>query len=183
MLCVVACGLEPRSALESGSASRSRMQRIGHALRESDYSIHDLTRAFGDLDQGNLARLNMPFEFGMAFLFAENATELGRDHEWCALLPESHPYGEFISDLAGYDLETHGGTPESIIPPVLSWLWTRDVGPQPPDLNPITLIGMMEELIVLVEAAERSWAGHLPFQELVRVIRDLVASRLGEGES
>ena len=155
------------------------MRRISTVLRESKYSIHDLTRAFGDPSASNLARFNMPFEFGMAFLFAESAVELGRDHDWLGLLPASHPHGEFLSDLAGYDLSTHDETPESIIPPVLAWLKTRaDVGPIPPNVNPGFLSGLMTELQQLVEAQELQWGKYLPFADLIGVIRDVVASRV-----
>src|SRR5438132_807305 len=109
VLCVVASGLQPRSALESGTVSTNRMQRICIALQESTYSIHDLTRAHGDPAFDNLARFNMPFEFGMAFLFAEVAAHLGGAHEWLGLVPDSYPRAEFLSDLAGYDLESYDG--------------------------------------------------------------------------
>lgn len=179
MLCVVACGLEPRSALESGTVAAPRMKRISSALRESKLSIHDLTRAHGDPTLANLARFNMPFEFGMAYLLAEAAADLGVDHDWLALLPTAHPYGEFISDLAGYDLDVHDGTPASVIPPVLAWLSSRPgVGPLPASVNPAALITLLSELDSLVAAQELIWGDHLPWQVRVRVIRDLVASRL-----
>ena len=115
----------------------------------------------------------------MAFLFAESAVELGGEHDWLGLLPSSHPHGEFLSDLAGYDLFTHDGTPESIIPPVLAWLKTRaDVGPIPPNVNPGFLSSLMTELQQLVEAQELQWGKYLPFADLIGVIRDVVASRV-----
>lgn len=174
LLCVVACGLEPRSALETGSASTPRMKRISIALQESSYSIHDLTRAHGDPTSSNLARFNMPFEFGMAFLFAD-----GGGHDWLALLPAAHPHGEFISDLAGYDLDVHDGTPEALIPPVLAWLSSRpSVEPLPPSVNPRALIELLPDLAAHIAAQELVWGQYLPWQLRVQVIRDLVASRL-----
>lgn len=114
---VIACGLEPRSALESGSTALPRMQRISRALRQSRYSVHDLSRAFGDPKRDNLARLNMPFEFGMAFLHAEYTNEADVQHDWLGLVPSSHRHGEFISDLSGYDLKDFDGTAQGVIPP------------------------------------------------------------------
>lgn len=179
LLCVVACGLEPRSALESGTASAPRMKRISTALRASTYSIHDLTRAHGESGTSNLARFNMPFEFGMAFLFAETAMENQGDHDWLALLPEAHPHGEFISDLAGYDLDKHDGSPESVIAPVLAWLSSRPaVGPLPSSVNPAALVDLLPDLHVQLAAAELTWGNRLPWHERVRIVRDIVASRL-----
>jgi len=155
------------------------MKRISEALYDSSYSIHDLTRAHGDPATGNLARFNMPFEFGMAFLLAEIASTLGIGHDWIALLPDSHPYGEFISDLAGYDLESHDGTPNSVIPPVLAWLSTRPgVPPLPPAVSPAALIALMPEFERLVESEDLKWAGSLPWARIIGIARDLVASRL-----
>ena len=178
VLCVVACGFQTRSALESGTVSRIRMQRIGTALRESAYSIHDLTRAYGNPAFGNLARFNMPFEFGMAFLFTEVASTLGGAHEWLGLVPDSHPRAEFLSDLAGYDLESYDGKPESVIAPVLSWLSTRPEVSLPPEIKPSVLAGLLPELDTLIEAETLAWHNHLPWDLRVKVVRDLVASRL-----
>lgn len=178
ILCVVASGLQPRSALESGTVSRNRMQRIGTALRESAYSIHDLTRAYGDPTFGNLARFNMPFEFGMAFLFTELSPVLGGAHEWLGLILDRHPRAEFISDLAGYDLVSYDGRPESVIGPVLSWLSTRPEVSLPPTITPTALAGLLPELDTLIEAETLIWHNHLPWDRRVNVVRDLVASRL-----
>lgn len=178
VLTVVAAGFQPRSALESGTTSVPRMRRIRDALRESPYSIHDLTRAYGD-PKTALARFNMPFEFGMAFFFTEFASEVGGQHDWLALLPQAHPYGEYISDLAGYDLEKHDGTPTTIIPPVLAWLATRPDGPAvPAHVNPTAIEGLLPELELLLEAEQQKWGGLLPWSRMVEAARDLVGSRL-----
>ena len=177
MLAVVACGYQPRSSLETNSASIPRMKRISTALRESRYSIHDLSRTRTGPDAA-LTRFNMPFEFGMAFLFAEAAEHLG-NHDWLALLPGTHPRGEFISDLAGYDLECHDETPATIIPPVLAWLATRPGhSPVPPSVNPDQLIKLMPEFQALIEAEDFRWRGYLTWSRLVNVARDVVASNL-----
>jgi len=154
------------------------MERISSALRSSRFSIHDLTRAYGAVDS-NLARFNMPFEFGMAFVHAEHERDRGEDHDWLALLPAEHPYGEFISDLGGYDLQWHDGTAASVVPPVFAWLYSRSgVGPLPPDLTPRLLIDLLPELDAQMELQAELWGDRLPWGERVKVIRDLVASRV-----
>lgn len=59
------CGFIPRCAVETGSTSLSRMDRIFDAMRSSKYSIHDLSRCRRE-GEANLARFNMPLELGMA---------------------------------------------------------------------------------------------------------------------
>jgi hypothetical protein len=179
VLSVVAMGLEPRSALETGSVSLHRMRRISLALRGSRFSVHDLTRAFGDPADANLARLNMPFEFGMAFFHAESVEGTADEHEWLGLVPASHPRAEFISDLAGYDLESHDGTPDSVVPAVMAWLLTRvGVPPVPATVTPAVIIGLLPEFENLLAAEDLAWIGHTPWVKIVAVARDLVASRL-----
>ncbi|MCT7658041.1 hypothetical protein [Mycobacterium deserti] len=171
---VVACGFEPRSALETGSTALPRMQRISHALRSSRYSVHDLSRAFGDPKRSNLARLNMPFELGMAFFHAES---VGVRHDWLGLVPSSHPHSEFISDLSGYDLKNFDGTAEGVIPPLLSWLASR-VPPLPTGLDPTVLGDLLPDVDAVIAAENLKWGGHLPWIKLVGVVRDLLAAKL-----
>ena len=100
------------------------MDRIYEALSSSQYSIHDMSRCKGEGDE-NLARFNMPLEFGMAFDRAYPPSRIPRNHDWLVLLPKEHYYRRCISDLGAYDLRTHDNTVESIVPAVMSWLKTR----------------------------------------------------------
>jgi hypothetical protein len=120
----------------------------------------------------------MPFELGMAFFFSESG-DVGLNHDWLTLLPHTHPFGEFISDLAGYDLVNYDGTPEALVPPTLAWLSTRPgMDPLPPTVNPNVLIGLLPELEAQLVAAGLAWGKHLPWNNYVGIIRDLAASRL-----
>jgi len=44
LLTVIECGLEPRIATESGDSGEVRVQKIENLIRESRYSIHDISR-------------------------------------------------------------------------------------------------------------------------------------------
>jgi hypothetical protein len=175
---VVACGFEPRSALEAVSPAVPRMHRIVKSLTESRYSVHDLTRAYGEPDRSNLARFNMPFEFGMAFLRAETTGGVGTEHDWLGLVPAAHRHAEFLSDLAGYDLSEYDGTPAGVLPPMLAWLFQRSTAEVPSKLNPSTLADLLPELEALVATQVLRWGQHLPWVRRVAVVRDLVTSRL-----
>ncbi len=179
VLTVVSFGMEPRSALETGTTAKPRMRRIFEALEQSDFSIHDLSRPFGDPSHDNLARFNMPFEFGMAYQLAEMSAARGRDHDWMCLVLNTHRHAEYLSDLAGHDLETHDGTPASIIPPLFGWLSTRPRVPATPStLDPTALSGLLPELDGLLAAERARWGAHLPWARQVAVSRDLVAARI-----
>lgn len=115
---IVCAGFIPRSATESGSVSESRMNRIFHAINNSAYSIHDLSRCRGE-GENVLARFNMPLELGIAM--SRKSTDSWA-HDWLALVPENAPYAHFISDLAGYDLRKYDGQVMSLIQKVLAWL-------------------------------------------------------------
>jgi hypothetical protein len=123
VLSTVCCGFLPRSAVESGRVSVPRLDRISAALFSSKYSIHDLSRCRGE-GEHNVARFNMPLELGMAMTLKLLNAERRLEHDWLLLVPRSHEYLRFISDLAGVDPKKHDGRVESIIPCVLSWLHT-----------------------------------------------------------
>jgi hypothetical protein len=121
----VSCKYVPRSALETGTVSDPRMDRIYDALDSSKYSIHDFSRCKGEGDN-NLARFNMPLEFGIAFGKGHLKYKGRRLHDWLVLLPQGHFYKQCVSDLGAYDLFTHENTVRSVVQAVMSWLSTRD---------------------------------------------------------
>jgi hypothetical protein len=41
------------------------------------------------------------------------------------MVPTGHPYGRFISDLAGFDPVTHNGSDRGLVVAVMTWLATR----------------------------------------------------------
>lgn len=47
---IVCCGFFPRSSLENGSVSISRIDRIKWTISNSKYSIHDLSKCRGEGD-------------------------------------------------------------------------------------------------------------------------------------
>ena len=147
----VCCGFQPRTADESSDTDVPRMDRILHAVFTSNYSIHDLSRCKGEGEE-LLARFNMPLELGLAVgrrfvgaAFSSRASsaakkktgaeavgfdreiaELARRHRWLVLVLEEIRYPKYISDLAGFDLQTYDGKIGSIVQRVMAWLMTRE---------------------------------------------------------
>ncbi len=120
----ICCGFIPRCAIESGTASLSRMDRIVQAIHSSKYSIHDLSRCRGECET-NLARFNMPLELGMAITERFAEAQIKDQHDWLLLVPEGHLYKRFVSDLADYHPSVHDGTVGTVVPAVMAWLATR----------------------------------------------------------
>ena len=159
-----ACGYRPRSALESGSVSTPRMERVFEALTSSQYSIHDFSRCKGE-GSLNLARFNMPLEFGIAFGKAY-LTYQGRSlHDWLVLLPEGHFYKTVVSDLAAYDVPAHAGTVDSVVKAVMSWLLTRPRAPEIPE--PADVLAAMPEFKRQLDLQRAGWGPYLPWARWV----------------
>ncbi len=67
ILCtVIYCNLKPRIATEGADSGEVRIKKIVDLIKESKYSIHDISR-MEPLEEGDLPRFNMPFELGIDF--------------------------------------------------------------------------------------------------------------------
>lgn len=118
---VLLCGFLPRSALEAGDGSEVRMDKITRLIKESQYSIHDLSAV--QLDAFNeLPRFNMPFELGMVI----GSKRFGgkRFAGRSALIMDHTRYAsqKCLSDIAGQDLSAHNGAPRRISRIIRTWL-------------------------------------------------------------
>lgn len=172
----VCCGFHPRSALESGDASRPRMERIAEAIMSSKYSVHDLTRCTGSGPE-NLARFNMPLELGMAI--ARSLAPFSGEHQWIALVPDPHSYKKFVSDLGAYDLPHHDGTPEALIPALVQWLATRqDAIPTP---SPRTILVGLSQFQERGRELRFEWGGLPPWESIVQLAGQVALGLPGPG--
>jgi hypothetical protein len=160
----VCCGFLPRSALESGGVSDSRMQRITSIMFSSKYSIHDLSRSRGEGAE-NFARFNMPLELGIAMAVRFVAATAELQHDWLLLVPEGHGYVRFLSDLAGFDPKIHNGTVESIVPKVTSWLATRPEAIQAP--TPKQILKAFPSFQAERARLSEEWRGDVPWADIV----------------
>jgi hypothetical protein len=113
-------GLNPRIALESLDSGRPRFEKIVALIRESRYGIHDLSRLQASY-QGELFRLNMPFELGLDVgcrLF-----QVGADRKRCLILEtERYRFQAAISDLSSSDIASHKNDPKTLMKEVRDWL-------------------------------------------------------------
>lgn len=121
IFCVLACGFRPRSALEAGDAGDIRLDKIVRLIKESPYSIHDLSAV--QLDAINhLPRFNMPFELGLVIGCRKLAGPKYRDRPILVMERDAYTSQKCLSDIAGQDLKSHQGSEASVINIVRTWL-------------------------------------------------------------
>ena len=115
------CGFIPRCALEEDDASEVRIDKIYNIIADCRYGIHDISRTQLDTVSG-FPRFNMPLELGI-FLGAKKFGIEEQKRKKCLILDtEPYRYQQFISDIAGQDIQAHNDISEEIIKVVRNWL-------------------------------------------------------------
>lgn len=127
---VITIGFTPRISSERSDSVESRIDKISGLIRESRFSIHDLTRL--KPGKNNFARMNMPFELGIDY----GARAFGGDGlstKRCLILGgRPYEYQKALSDLSGVDIKIHGEDPETLVRNVRDWFFeTCGIRPAP----------------------------------------------------
>jgi len=116
-------GFVARCAREVGDAAQNRMEKILSIVGECRYGIHDISRT--ELNAKRLPRFNMPLELG-AFLGCKRFGGKRHSSKTALILDrEAYRYQQFISDIAGQDIDAHGSDPERAVQAVRQWLRTE----------------------------------------------------------
>ena len=121
LYCVVRFGLRPRIATERMNAGEHRLEKISELVARSKYSIHDLSRCQAK-EVGEHYRLNMPFELGLDFGCRSFGDSASQGKKILILEEQQFRYRAAISDLAGSDIEAHGGDMQTAVRKVRNWL-------------------------------------------------------------
>ena len=117
------CGFVARCALEEEDASQVRIDKIYNIIADCCYGIHDISRIELDETSG-FPRFNMPLELGI-FLGAKQFGVADQKEKKCLVLDkEPYRYQQFISDIAGQDIQAHSNDVETIVRVVRNWLRT-----------------------------------------------------------
>ncbi len=116
---VVYFDYNPRISLESSDSGQSRLEKIVSLIKESQYSIHDLSRLQAK-EVNEYYRLNMPFELGIDFGL-RSFDKSFRDKRSLILETERYDYMKAISDINGFDIKSHRDIPEQLIKCLRSW--------------------------------------------------------------
>lgn len=119
--CITDLDFYPRIAPENANNAANRLDRIIDLIRGSRYGIHDLSRCKSTAaDQ--YARLNMPFELGLDHGCARFGLAPLTDKSILILEHDRYDYQKGLSDIAGWDIQAHGGQFAKIIRIVRNWL-------------------------------------------------------------
>lgn len=119
--CIIDLGFSPRLATENADNGASRLNRIRGLIESSQYGIHDLSRCRART-VGEYARFNMPFELGMDH--ASTVFGDGKLKKKTVLVLESkkYDYQKALSDISGWDIETHNNDVDTAVRIVRNWL-------------------------------------------------------------
>lgn len=121
LFCIVDLGLVPRLAKERNDSGEIRLHKIADLIRDSRYSIHDLSRSQAR-QKGEYFRLNMPFEYGVDWACRRWYGE-GRDTKVFLILDaKKYRYQAALSDIAGSDIKYHQDDYQKAVRAVRNWL-------------------------------------------------------------
>lgn len=175
---VLYLGLCPRIAAERTDSGESRLDKIVELIRESKYSIHDLSRSEASA-VGELYRLNMPFELGIDYGCRLFGRARHRDKVTLVLESQPHRYKAAISDLSGADIECHEDEPYKVFGVVRNWLKNVSLpaAPGPARIQSAFTQFMTDDYEALTkEGFSSADIEALPVAELVERMRDWVAA-------
>jgi hypothetical protein len=118
---VVVLGFYPRLAPENSDSAAARLDRIIELVRGSKFGIHDLTRCRSSAPD-EFARMNMPFELGLDHGCRRFGDGSLSDKRILILEKTRYDYLRSLSDISGWDIQSHGGVFERAVRHVRSWL-------------------------------------------------------------
>jgi hypothetical protein len=117
---IVFLGFNPRIATERSDSGENRLDKIRELIRDSRYSIHDLSRLRSKKAK-EFYRLNMPFELGMDY-GARGFGAAFMNSKRCLILEQNlHDFKKALSDLSGVDIKPHRNQPDEVIRAVRDW--------------------------------------------------------------
>jgi len=120
---LVYSGFEPKIACEEFDSFGIRLHKIRRQIQKSRYSIHDLSRLRSE-KQGDIARLNMPFELGIDYGCRVFGNKKVKNKKCLILEEKKYRYLRAISDLGGVDIKAHKSKKKELAYQVRAWLIT-----------------------------------------------------------
>jgi hypothetical protein len=114
-------GFRPKSAKDESNAGNVRFNKIQDLISTCKYSIHDISRTELDVATG-LPRFNMPLELGLDLGCKRYGQSYHQEKVILILDVNRFRYRDFISDIAGQDIEEHRSEDQEAINAVRNWL-------------------------------------------------------------
>ena len=117
---IVSFGYFPRVSAERSDSGESRLSKICEFIKESKYSIHDLSRMRAK-ERGALQRMNMPFELGIDYGTRVSGPPKMRGKQFLILEKNRYAFHKAISDMSGVDIKDHKNQPIRLIQVTREW--------------------------------------------------------------
>ncbi len=127
--------LEPRIS-QTDSSANIRVNQIKQHIRNSKFSIHDLSRS-KPMKKNELPRFNMPYELGLDIGCATFGSKKYAGKKVLILETERYYYQKIISDIAGQDIENHNNDPATLIRKMRNWFSVADSSNSYPSANKV----------------------------------------------
>ena len=119
---IVYLGYRPRIASERSDSGENRLDKICELIRQSKFSIHDLSRLKAARAR-ELYRMNMPFELGIDYGSRQHGPEFMRGKKCLILEKEAYDFKAALSDMSGVDIKSHRNKPEEVVRAVRDWFY------------------------------------------------------------
>jgi hypothetical protein len=117
---IVYLGFNPKIARERSDSGEQRIDKICELIKESRYSIHDLSR-LRSKKQGEFYRLNMPFELGIDYSCRRFASNHLKGKKCLILEKGAFDYIKALSDIAGVDIKSHDNDSAKLVQALRNW--------------------------------------------------------------
>lgn len=132
---IIYLNFEPKLS-QTKSSSNIRIDQIKQQIKNSKFSIHDLSRS-KPLKRNDLPRFNMPYELGLDIGCAEYGGKKFKEKRILILETEKFYYQKVLSDITGQDIENHNNDPKTLIRKVRNWFSVNDEVQEYPSANEI----------------------------------------------
>ena len=174
---LVYLGYNPRIALENMDVSIPRLDKILTLIRDSKYSVHDLSRIKSTM-KNEFARLNMPFELGIDF----GSKEFSKKHnekKFLVLSDEDHGYKKALSDLSGFDAQNHKNDSIEVVRILRDWIY--EISETPKLIQALALWYKFQNAFLPFLIAKKMDAGYIkdidlqsiyPIKEFIQTINE-----------
>jgi hypothetical protein len=117
---IVFLDFNPKIALERSDSGEQRLDKICQLIKESKYSIHDLSRLQSN-KRDEFYRLNMPFELGIDYGARRFAANYLNKKKYLILEKRAFDYRKALSDISGVDIKNHENKPAKVVQAIRNW--------------------------------------------------------------
>lgn len=120
---ILKLGFNPLLALNKSNSLENRIDKIVKLISESQYSIHDISRAQAS-EENEIARFNMPFELGIDY-GCQKFSKHHKEKYFLILDKDQYRYKKSLSDLSGVDIGVYQNDELKMVTCIRNWLSNR----------------------------------------------------------